>query len=69
MGPAAWARIAACGRRIRAHQPDVLLEELGGGGKPLAYHERCSGAAYEKASERPGVVRVLTIRSVDARRN
>lgn len=68
MRTAKRTRCAACGRRIRAPEPDVLLEDLAGGKKPRCYHERCSGAAYAKASERPGVY-VLTVRSVDASRN
>lgn len=60
---------ASCSKRIRAHEPDLMLEDLGGaGGKPRFYHERCQGAAYAAAMERPGVY-VLTVRSVDAAKN
>lgn len=62
-------RCASCKRRIRAHEPDALLEDVAGGGKTRFYHlATCSAAAYAKASERPGVY-VLTVRSVDASRN
>lgn len=62
-------RCASCKKRIRAHEPDVVLQDLSGGGKTRVYHERCSGAAYAKASERPGVY-VLAVRGVlDASRN
>lgn len=39
-------KCAACSKRIRAHEPDLLLEDVcEGGSKPRHYHERCRSAA------------------------
>lgn len=57
-------RCAACKKRIRAHEPDAILEDLSGGdSKPRYFHERCGEAAYQLALERPTVY-VLTVRRV-----
>lgn len=61
-------KCAACKKRIPDHEPDLVLEDLSRGSKPRFYHERCTPAACEKASERPGVY-VLTQRYVDVARN
>ncbi len=61
-------RCAACKKRIPASEPDLVLEDLSGGGKPRFYHERCTPAAARKASERPGVY-VFTLRTIDAAAN
>ncbi len=62
-------RCASCSKRIRGHEPDLLLEDVvAGGGKPRYYHERCSAAAYTAAARRPGAY-LLTVRHVDPSRN
>ena len=60
-------RCALCKKRVRSHEPDLILEDLAGG-KPRYYHERCGTAAAVKASETPGAY-ILTKRYVDASRN
>lgn len=60
-------RCASCKKRIGAHEPDLVLEDLASG-KPRYFHVRCEGAAGVMALERPGAY-VLTIRYVDAQRN
>ena len=40
------------------------MEDMSEGGKPRYFHERCAGAAYAAAAERPRLYR-LTVRHVD----
>ena len=61
-------RCASCGRRIREHQSDLILEDVAGG-KRRYYHAGCCAAAYALATERPSAY-LLTVRHVeDAARN
>lgn len=62
-------RCSSCGKRIRAHEPDLVLENVAGGGKPRYYHERCQSAAYRLAAMEGPTVYVLTVRRVEASRN
>jgi hypothetical protein len=56
---------AACGKRIRAHQPDLVLEPLEkGGARPRYYHTMCGTAAYAAAAEKPTAY-LLTVRHVE----
>lgn len=66
-------RCASCKKRIRPHEPDLVLEDVAGqsslgSGKPRYYHERCQSAARRLAMEQPSVYR-LTVRHVDSSRN
>lgn len=61
-------KCAECKKRIRGHEPDLILEDVAGAGKARYYHERCQSAAYQLSMERPTVYR-LTVRHVDASRN
>ncbi len=58
-------RCASCGKRIRDHEPDLVLRNLDDeGGRPRFYHTRCGGAAYAAATDGPSVY-VLTVRHVE----
>ena len=57
-------RCTACKQKIRGYEPDILLEDMSEGGKPRYFHERCAGAAYAAAAERPRLYR-LVVRHVD----
>ena len=46
-------RCAACEKRIRAHEPDLILQDLAGGPQRF-FHTRCGGAAYAAVTENPG---------------
>jgi hypothetical protein len=58
-------KCAHCERRIRDHEPDLVLRNLGEGGRDRFYHTRCGAAAYAAAAQRPAVYR-LTVRHVEA---
>ena len=61
-------RCAACQKRIRAHEPDLILQDLDGGGEQRFFHTRCGGAAYAAVTEKLGAYR-LTVRHVEAEAN
>ena len=56
-------RCAACGKRIRAHEPDLILQDLDGGPQRF-FHTRCGGAAYAVVAEKLGGY-LLTVRHVE----
>jgi hypothetical protein len=60
-------RCAACEKRIRAHEPDLILQDLDGGPQRF-FHTRCGGAAYAAVTEKLGAYR-LTVRHVEAEAN
>ena len=60
-------RCAACQKRIRAHEPDLILQDLSGGPQRF-FHTRCGGAAYAEVAEKLGAYR-LTVRHVQAEAN
>jgi len=60
-------RCAACQKRIRAHEPDLILQDLDGG-KKRYFHTRCGRAAYAAVTEKLGAYR-LTVRHVEAEAN
>jgi hypothetical protein len=55
---------AHCERRIRDHEPDLILHDLNRGGRDRYYHEKCSNAAYA-AAESPGLYKLI-LRHVEA---
>jgi hypothetical protein len=58
-------RCAGCGKRIRPHQPDLLLESVDSDGeRPRYFHTTCGKAAYAAAAEKPGA-HVLTVRHIE----
>ena len=57
-------RCAACEKRIRAHEPDLILQDLDGGGPQRFFHTRCGRAAYAAVAEKLGAYR-LTVRHVE----
>ena len=59
---------AACGKRIRDHQSDLVLRDLDNGGQDRYYHTTCAAAAYAVAAQRPAVYR-LTHRYVEGSLN
>jgi len=61
-------RCAACQKRIRAHEPDLILQDLDGGGPQRFFHTRCGGAAYAAVAEKLSAYR-LTVRHVEAEAN
>ena len=63
MRTAKGPQCTACKKRIRDHEPDLILRDLENGGRPRYYHTRCGGAAYATATEQPSVYR-LTVRHV-----
>jgi len=56
-------RCAACGKRICAHEPDLVLQDLSGGPQRF-FHTRCGSAAYAAVAEKLGAYR-LTVRHVE----
>ena len=58
-------KCAHCNRRIRDHQPDLILRDLDNGSRDRYYHTMCGGAAYAAAAQKPALYR-LTVRHVDA---
>ena len=60
-------RCAACEKRIRAHEPDLILQNLDGGPQRF-FHTRCGGAAYAAVAEKLSAYR-LTVRHVEAEAN
>jgi len=60
-------RCTACEKRIRAHEPDLILQDLSGGPQRF-FHTRCGGAAYAAVTENLGAYR-LTVRHVEAEAN
>ena len=60
-------RCAACEKRIRAHEPDLILQDLDGGPQRF-FHTRCGGAAYAAVAEKLGAYR-LTVRHVEEMAN
>ena len=61
-------RCAACQKRIRAHEPDLILQDLDGGGPQRFFHTRCGSAAYAEVTEKLGAYR-LTVRHVEEMAN
>ena len=51
-------KCAYCERRIRDHDPDLVLHDLNRGGLDRYYHTRCSNAAYA-AAESPGLYKLI----------
>jgi hypothetical protein len=60
-------RCAACQKRIRGHEPDLILQDLDGGPQRF-FHTRCGGAAYAAVAEKLGAYR-LTVRHVEEMAN
>jgi hypothetical protein len=60
-------KCTACQKRIRGHEPDLILQDLDGG-KKRYFHTRCGGAAYAAVTEKLGAYR-LTVRHVEAEAN
>jgi hypothetical protein len=60
-------RCAACQKRIRDHEPDLVLQDLAGG-KQRFYHTRCGGAAYAEVAGKLGGY-LLTVRRIEAEAN
>jgi hypothetical protein len=57
-------KCAACNKRIRDHEPDLVLQDLeDNGGQSRYFHTRCGESAYAAAAERPSVY-LLTVRHV-----
>lgn len=63
-------RCEACSRRIYNHEPDVVLQKLGGDGTSLHYHTRCAdkATAWLASLEEPNAW-LMTHRYVDGERN
>ncbi len=56
-------RCAACGKRVRPHEPDLILQDLDGGPQRF-FHTRCGGAAYAAVAGKLGAYR-LTVRHIE----
>ncbi len=63
-GTKSKTKCAACGRRIRDHEPDLVLRDLDNGGRARYFHTRCGGAAYAAVMDSPSVY-ALTVRHVE----
>ena len=61
-------RCAACGRRIKNHEPELILRDLNNGGWDRYYHTTCGGAAYAAAAHKPALYR-LTVRHIEGAMN
>jgi hypothetical protein len=58
-------KCAHCRRRIRNHEPDLVLRDLDdNGGLDRYYHTSCGAAAYAAAAQRPSAY-VLTVRHIE----
>ena len=69
MGRQSRITCAGCGKRIRHHQPDLVLEPLENvGTRPSYYHTSCGKHAYAAAAEKPSAY-LLTVRHVSAEMN
>ena len=68
MGSRKVTKCAACGKRIRDHQPDLVLQDLDRGGHPRYFHTTCGGAAYSAAARKPALYH-LTVRHVEGALN
>ena len=58
-------KCAHCERRIRDHEPDLVLHDLNRRGRDRYYHKRCRNAAYAAAAESPGLYKPI-VRHVEA---
>ncbi len=61
-------KCAACKKRIPNHEPDLILQDLDGGGSPRYFHTRCGDAAYTAAAKTPSAY-LLTVRHVEEMAN
>jgi hypothetical protein len=68
MGSRKKIKCAHCGKRIRAHEPDLILRALDNGTRDHYYHNRCGGAAFSAAAANPTVY-TLTVRHVEGALN
>ena len=67
----AHKKCAACGKRIRDHQPDLVLRSLSDGDRPEEskhFHTGCGDAAFAAVAAKPAVY-TLTIRHVEGALN
>ncbi len=64
-------RCSACGKRVRDHEPDIVLRNMDEENpRPRYYHTRCGGAALDiVASAADPAVWRLTVRSVGGESN
>ncbi len=60
-------RCDACGKRVRAHEPDLILQDLAGGPKRY-FHTRCGSAAYAAVVEKVSAYR-LSVRHIEVEGN
>jgi hypothetical protein len=63
MGSRTRIKCAACSKRIRNHEPDLVLRDLDNGSRDRYYHTACGPAAYAAAAQKPSAY-VLTVRHV-----
>ncbi len=59
-------KCSGCGKRIPAHEPDLILEDLDNASRsaPRHFHTRCGDAAYAVVANEPNLYR-LTVRHVE----
>ncbi len=67
-------RCAGCNKRIPPSEPDLILRRMDLENPTrtalrLVYHERCSGAAIERAANQPPALWRMTHRYIEAEAN
>ena len=64
-GSPSRVKCVACGKRIRSHEPDLVLQDLDDNGVlDRYYHTSCGAAAYAAAAQRPSAY-VLAVRHIE----
>lgn len=58
-------KCAHCKRRIRDHEPDLILQDLDNGARDRFFHTRCGDAAAAAAARKPAAYQ-LTVRHIEA---
>jgi hypothetical protein len=62
-------KCAHCGKRVKAHEPDLVLRDLDdNGGRDRYFHTACGGRVGRVAAQKPSAY-VLTVRHVEGALN
>jgi hypothetical protein len=69
-GTKSKVKCAACGKRIRDHEPDLVLRNLDDeSARPRYFHTRCGAAAYAVAIDADPALWRMTVRHVEEMAN
>jgi hypothetical protein len=65
MGSRSRIKCHHCKRRLRNHEPDLVLRDLDdNGGRDRFYHTSCGAATYAAAAQKPSAY-LLTVRHIE----